>query len=273
MWIRKKHIKKLSQDIRKKIDGQPIELRDHVEGPLGILKNDIHTLLYRKEQQLSALKQDQRQMMDTLVNISHQIKTPLTSMMLMADLLEDAPSHDRDTFLANMKGGLLRMEWFATALLKMAKLDGGVVDFEMETIPFRQLVEKALESLQILLDIKGQHITLAGEDDFTCDISWTREALGNVIKNAMEASPEGATIHIACGKNPICRWIAVTDQGPGIDKATRAKLFTRFGGSGQEGSYGIGLALALGVMHRQNGDIAVDPGGDGVGATFTLKFF
>ena len=102
---------------------------------------------------------------------------------------------------------------------------------------------------------------------------WTGEALTNIIKNASEVSPEGSIIHIEAGTNPICKWISVTDSGAGIEKSKIFNLFKRFEGSGHDKGHGVGLPLALAIMRGQNGDIEADGGGNGKGATFTLKFY
>ena len=273
MWISKKSIKKLSDDIRKIIDGQEIDLRDNREGVWGILRNDIHTLANLKNEQFDVLQDERDVMKDTLTNISHQIKTPLTSMMIMADLLESAPPEKQEEFLSNIRTGLLRLEWLASALLKMAKLDAGAVEFSKESVSSDALVEIALEPLQVLLDIKDQSVEITGKVDLFCDKRWTAEAVTNVIKNASEYSPEGGSIRIESGMNPICKWISVTDSGTGIPNNKIAELFRRFEGSRSDKGYGIGLPLALAIMRGQNGDIEVDGGGNGVGATFTMKFY
>jgi signal transduction histidine kinase len=97
--------------------------------------------------------------------------------------------------------------------------------------------------------------------------------LTNVIKNASEYSPDGGLISISSGSNPICSWISVTDSGNGISNTDIARIFKQFEGSRSDKGYGVGLPLALAIMRGQNGDIEVDGGGNGVGATFTLKFY
>lgn len=273
MLIRKREIKKLSDDIRKIIDGQTVDFRDNREGVWGILKNDIHTLATLKNEQVDSFQHDRDLMADTLANISHQLKTPLTSMMIMADLLENAPPDKQTEFISNIKIGLTRMEWLVSALLKMAKLDAGAIEFSMENIQSSRLVNLALEPLQIILDIKNQCLESSNEIELFCDKRWTSEALTNVIKNASEYSPISGKIRIESGMNPVCKWISVTDSGDGISKNKIANLFKRFEGSRSDMGYGIGLPLALAIMRGQNGDIDVDGGGHGCGATFTLKLF
>ena len=273
VWISKREIIKLSDEIRKIIDGQSLDLRNNQEGVWGILRNDIHTLANQKNEQVDALQNERDVMRDTLTNISHQIKTPLTSMMIMADLLENAPHEKQEEFLSNIRTGLMRLEWLASALLKMAKLDAGAVVFTGEDVSSDVLVNLALEPLQILLDIKNQNVVISGEEFFNCDKRWTAEALTNVIKNASENSPEDSVIHIETGTNPICKWISIKDSGLGIPRAELAGIFRRFEGSRSNKGYGIGLPLALAIMRGQNGDIVVDGGGNETGATFTLKFY
>ena len=273
MLIRKSKIKRLSDDIRRIIDGQNIDLRDNHPDVFSMLKNDIHTLAYHRKEQYDTLNRDRTVMMDMLANISHQLKTPLTSMMIMADLLDNTPLEKQAEFISNIKIGLTRMEWLVSALLKMAKLDAGAVDFSKEEIQVSALIDTALEPLQILLDIKNQSVEISGGAGLFCDKHWTAEALTNILKNASEYSPEGGKIHIESGVNPICAWISVTDSGEGIPNNKIANLFKRFEGSRSDKGYGIGLPLALAIMHSQNGDIEVNGGENGKGATFTLKFY
>lgn len=271
--IKKRAITELSDNIRKTIDGQKVDFRDNCEGPWGILKNDIHTLINLKSEQVDAFSHECDFMAESLANISHQLKTPLTSMMIMADLLEDAPPDKQGDFIENIKSGLTRMEWLISALLKMAKLDAGSIEFSMQPIPAGDLIQTALEPLQILLDLKNQCVEIANDIDICCDQRWTAEALTNVLKNASEYSPINSRILVECGRNPICQWISVTDSGGGIPREKIASLFQRFEGSRSDKGYGVGLPLALTILRGQNGDIEVNGGEKGSGATFTLKFY
>ena len=165
------------------------------------------------------------------------------------------------------------MEWLVSALLKMAKLDAGAVEFSKETIQSDVLIDIALEPLQILLDIKNQNVQISGGIELFCDKRWTGEALTNILKNASEYSPDGGNIRIESGVNPICTWISVTDSGEGIANNKIANLFKRFEGSQSDKGYGIGLPLALAIMRSQNGDIEVNGGKNGSGAIFTIKLY
>lgn len=263
----------MSENIRRMIDGKDVDIRDHREGSLSILKNDIYTLSEQQNERIASLEQEHTEFVTFMEDISHQIKTPVTSMMIMADLLEDAPPQKREEFIDAIKSNLSHMDWLVSGLLKLAKLNAGCITFDRKKVSSAELVKEAQRSLSILLDVKNQ--TLESEDsiELNCDRKWTVEALTNLIKNASEHSPEGSVIRIGSGENPIYSWIAVTDAGTGIPWEKMAGVFTRFDNSRGSQGYGIGLSLAYSVLQNQNGTIDVDGGGKGKGATFTLKFF
>ena len=286
MWIRKQEIETLSRDIRRIVDGQAVDLLDNREGSLSILRNDIQTLVRLKQEQADALSRDKNKLKDSLSDISHQLKTPLTSMLVMADLLETAPPEKQAELIRNIQTGLLRTQWLTDALLKMAKLDADAVEFRPKQTTAAEIIARALEPLRILLEIKEQEIRTAGEATLTCDVRWTAEALLNVIKNASEHSPAGKPIFIGCGENPISAWISVTDSGEGFTTEQMMRLFRRLQGGDESTGYGIGLPLAQTIMRGQHGDVGADSGSYGLpphvaaltdepysGATFTLKVY
>lgn len=273
MLIKKSEITELSEDIRKAIDGKDVDPRDNREGVMSILKNDIYTLINIQKEQKDYAQTERDQLSEYLANISHQLKTPITSMMLMANLLEDAPDAQREEFIFNIKKELTHMEWLVSSLLKMARLDSGVVQFKAVEVSVVELVKSAMEPLEVLLDIKNQSIDVRNDMTISCDKRWTVEAFTNLLKNASESSKYDGKISVTCGENPIYSWIAITDAGEGIPRNKLQSLFKRFENSQGESGYGIGLPLALAIVRGQNGDIEVSPGGQGVGATFTVKFF
>lgn len=273
MLIRKKEVSELSAGIRRAIDGQEFDPRDNKEGVWSILKNDIYTLIHLEQEQKTVAVEEKEHMAEYLSDISHQLKTPITSMLLMTELMAEAPEDKRKEFLLSMKKEVRHMEWLVTALLKMAKLDSSVIDFRMEEVSSRELLDAALKSIEIMLDVRDQTVELKQDLSLFCDRKWTTEALLNLLKNASECSGEGSRIVLDCGENPIYRWISVTDTGEGLNKEQLAGLFRRFENSRKENGYGIGLPLALSIMRAQNGEIEVLPGGKGVGATFVMKFY
>lgn len=274
MMTSNRKLKELSENIRRIIDGQPVDLRDNREGVFSILKNDIHTLATLKNEQVDALQADKIALKETLADISHQLKTPLTSMLIMVDLLETAPPEKQAEFIDNIRTSLTHTEWLVSTLLKMAKLDAGAVGFTPTEVSSSEIIRLALEPLQILLDVRNQSVSVdSTEITISCDRRWTAEALTNILKNASEYSPVGGVITVSVGSNPICSWVSVSDSGSGIANSDIPKLFKRYKGSRNKKGYGVGLPLSLAIMHGQNGDIEVNGGADGSGASFILKFY
>lgn len=273
MWISKKELQSLSEGIRMALDGQPFDPRDHKEGALSILKNDIYILANAEQERKKVLTRENEHLAEYLSDISHQLKTPISSVLLMTELMTDAPEEKQQEFLFQIKKEVRHMEWLVTALLKMAKLDSSTVSFQKEETAVSGLLTEALKSVEIILDIRNQTVRLVRDLSLSCDRKWTTEALINLLKNASESSPENSEILVDCGENPLYDWISVTDTGEGLKKEQIARLFRRFEGSQKEDGFGIGLPLALSIMRAQNGDIEVEPGGKGVGATFFLKFY
>ncbi|MDO4280221.1 MAG: HAMP domain-containing sensor histidine kinase [Peptococcaceae bacterium] len=272
MWIKKSELAALADLLARAEDGKAVDFRDNSEGALSILKNELHTFTARARAERDAANQTQTLFAEFMENISHQLKTPVTSLLLMADLVEDAPREKQEEFLANMRTSLMRMNWLVDTLLKMAKLDAGAVQFERAPVAVQALVEAATVPLAILLEVREQTLVIEEGGVLHCDQRWTTEALTNLIKNACEASPVGSVISVSAGDNPLYEWVAVRDAGPGLSRDAVATLFTRFASDSDQG-VGIGLPLALAIARGQHGDIEVDAGGKGSGATFTLKLY
>lgn len=273
MWIKKKEVEQLSEFVKGYISGEEPDIRDNREGVFNILKNDIYSLVNKKNEQIKVIESERDNLSDYMADISHQLKTPITSMMIMADLLEEAEPGKQAEFIHNIKVSLNKMEWLVGALLKMAKLDSHVIDFIKKDINTSELLEAVKPSVAILLDINNQTIKLKRDCVIHCDKRWTVEALTNIIKNAIEYSSKDSVIAVDSGENPMYSWISVKDSGMGMDKTEYAALFKRFENSTNENGFGIGMPLALSIVKGQGGDIDVDFGGDGQGTTFIMKFF
>lgn len=273
MLTSNRQIKELSLQVRQIIDGQEVDLRDNREGAFSALKDDIQALAQMKHEQVEILQKDQKVLKDALADISHQLKTPLTSALVMIDLLESAPPEKREEFIRSIKANFKRVEWLIQALLDRAKLEGGTIEFKKEKVSSLEVIKRAIDPLGIQLELKKLTIEISGESLVYCDIRWTAEALSNVVKNAVEHSPEGSTIFIESGENPLYTWICVTDQGPGIGREQIAKVFHRFEASGSEAGYGIGLPLALAIMRGQGGDIEIKNCTISQAAVVTLKIY
>ena len=273
MWIRKKEIERLSEFVKGFLSGEEADIRDNKEGAFNVLKNDIYSLVTTKNEQLKATEAERDILAEYMADISHQLKTPITSMMIMTDLLEDAAPEKRTEFIHNIKLSLNKLEWLVGALLKMAKLDAHAIPFSKKNVKVSELVEAVKPSVNILLDINNQTLELANDCVINCDKRWTVEALTNIIKNAIEHSPNDSRIAIDSGENPLYYWISITDSGAGMNRSSYSALFKRFEYSTNENGFGIGMPLALSIIKGQGGDIDIDFGGNGQGATFTIKLF
>ena len=254
-----------------------LDVRDNAEGELSILKNEIYKVTAALHERGDMLQREKSVLADALSDISHQLKTPLTSMLLMTDLLCDAqlPEEERRAFTTRMRLQLERLQWLVSALLKISRLDAGTVRFSPRQISARILIENTCAPLLIPMELKNQVLRVeAGEISLTCDERWTSEALLNIVKNCVEHTPDGGTISIRCEDNPLYSQIIVSDTGPGIDKADLPHIFTRFyrGKNASEDSVGIGLAMAAAIMQGQGGNITARSI-QGDGSTFTLRFF
>src|SRR5262245_11458003 len=225
-----------------------LDVRDNGEGSFSLLKNDLYKVTVRLREQAELLQKDKTALSNLIADISHQIKTPLTSLGVLADLLtEDPPEEDRRAFFERLRAQRWRIQWLVAALLKLARLDAGTAAFKSEPVALRELVWRALEPLQIPLEIKKQRLEVHGDDgaSFTGDLNWSAEALTNVVKNCVEHTPEGGKIEIAYAANPLHAEIIVSDDGQGIAGADLPSIFNRSyrGANAGENSVGIGLAL------------------------------
>ena len=266
----------LAEYLKKLSTGKPaMDIRENAEGELSILKSEIYRVTLSLTERADALKADKLELANALSDISHQLKTPLTSLGIMTDLLEDdtLPPEKRREFIASIRTGQSRMEWLVLSLLKLAKLDADAVSLKERAVPLSRLVEKASASLLIPMEIKAQTLSETGSDaSVICDPDWTAEAVGNIIKNAVENTPVGGSIAVSYGENPLYCYIEVRDSGSGIDSSDLPHLFKRFyrGKNTGQDSAGIGLSMSLAIMRKQNGDIEVKNDNGGV---FTLKFY
>jgi signal transduction histidine kinase len=254
-----------------------LDVRDNGEGSFSLLKNDLYKVTVRLREQAELLQRDKTALSNLIADISHQIKTPLTSVGVLADLLaEDPPETDRRTFVERLRAQLGRIQWLTGALLKLARLDAGTAAFKSEPVDVRLLIERALEPLHIPLEIKKLHLIIHGDEgvSFTGDLNWSAEALTNVVKNCVEHTPEGGRIEISYTANALYTEIIVGDDGEGIASQNLPTIFNRFyrGENADENSVGIGLALAKAVFTAQGGDISVRSQ-YGAGTSFEIRVF
>lgn len=276
---RYREIEKLSGYLRQISSGNySLDVRDNQEGELSILKNDIYKVTLMLSEQRLLLQEDKIKLTNAISDISHQLKTPLTSMTVMADLLSDPELHveKRMEFTRKITVQLERIGWLVSSLLKFSKIDAGTIHFKKDQVQVKKLVQKSLEPMLIPMDIKEQRILIDGEDSttFEGDLNWTTEAIINILKNCVEHTPAGREISISFAENALFTEIIITDNGKGIPKAELPYIFKRFykGKNASEDSVGIGLALAQSIITGQNGTIDVKSE-VGKGTQFQIKFY
>lgn len=279
LYRRHIQLKRLSDQIDRILMGNfSLDLQDHAEGELSLLKSKIYKVSVMLSEQAALLQKDKIFLSDTLSDISHQLKTPLTSMLMMADLLgdENLPEEKRRTFLSCIRAQLERIQWLVSALLKLSKLDAGAAPMAKEQVCLSDLIEKASEPLAIPMELKNQQILTEGCDGVwvSADCHWTAEALLNVLKNCMEHTPEGGRFSFRAEENPIYTALYLRDSGSGIAKEDLPHIFERFyrGKNAAPDSAGIGLAMAKSIMETQGGTIEVTDTSER-GTEFAFKFY
>lgn len=270
-------LKRLSEDLEQLLYcGRPLPIENYTEGELSVLANQIQKMTLRLLENASALEKDKKHLANSLADISHQLRTPLTAMNLTAAMLSasDLTPERRQELTVELKHLLRRTQWLVESLLKLSRLDAGVVSFVRESVEVRELVRRAALPLSIPMELREQRlITCCGEISVDCDPVWTAEALGNVLKNAMEHTPSGGTITVRAEQTPLYTRITVEDTGPGFCKEDIPHLFERFyqGKGNSSAGYGIGLALSRRIIASQNGTIQAANGDKG--AVFTIKLY
>lgn len=275
---RYKSLVSLSDYLRRVSSGDySMDIRDNQEGELSILKNEIYKVTLMLIEYNERLLQDKLLLSNQMAEISHQLKTPLTSMMMMVDLLQDEklPTDKRHEFTKTINAQLERIEWLVASLLKMSKLDAGVVKMKRDRILATRLIENVLQPFLIPMEIKGiSYETDVDKLELVCDEMWTGEALINILKNCIEHTPEGGHISLTVKDNSLYTEIVIADNGTGIRKEDLPHIFTRFyrGQNASSDSVGIGLAMSYSIIKNQQGDIQVRSE-LGKGSTFSVRLY
>ena len=274
---RYKKIEKLNDYlVRVLAENDTDEILDQEEGELSILKTNIYkttsTLKYQKE----LLADDKKNLAAALADISHQLKTPLTSMMVMNDLLVDEQDEDKRTeFLQTQSSQLDRMNGLIQTRLKRSKLDAGTIVLKREDVLATELVEEAIKPFEIQFDLRN----ISFESDVSkvnirCDKNWTVEAIQNIIKNCIEHMDDGGQLFIAVTDTNIFTQLTIKDTGCGIAAEDVPHIFERFykGKNAGKDSVGIGLALSKSILEEEQAEINVEST-EGVGTRFIIKFY
>lgn len=251
-------------------------ISDSEEGELSVLQSEITKMTMRIREQNDALKKEKQYLADSLADIAHQLRTPLTSANLILSLLKNNPEeHERKTLLRESEELFQQMEWLITSLLKLSRLDADIVLFQMEQIDVNRLIHDAIRPLLIPIELHDIHVQITIPEGIfiSADPGWLSEAIGNILKNCMQSAGDHGTIQIICEDNLLFTNIMIHDNGAGIDKEDLPRLFDRFyrGKHGGASGYGIGLALCKTIILRQGGTITAKNHPQG-GAVFSIRF-
>lgn len=253
------------------------KMKDINEEDLSLLKNEIYktTIMLNEISEIS--KKDKKELEESLEDISHQLKTPLTSILIMIDTLLDDEDMDQDTredFLRNMKREVMNINFLVKSILKLSRLDTNTVKFISKKESVKKIIDEAILNVSLLSDLKNVKIeTNLGDSFINCDYKWQIEALTNILKNSVEHSYENNKVLIESSENNAYVKIIIKDFGSGIAKEDINHIFERFykGKDSDYDSIGIGLALSKSIIEKQNGKIRVESSENGT--TFTIKYF
>lgn len=257
-------IKDMTDYVYHSSEGRNFEMKKrNQEGQIGLLKTELLKMTNILKEKVDLLNKEKIFLNDTISDISHQLKTPMTSLIILNDLMYGEISKEtKHEFLNKIKSQLTRMEWLIKSMLKLSKIEAKVIDFNKEKVNVKELITRAIQPSLILIELKNINISISGEEDITYigDINWSTEALVNVIKNCVEHTPTGGNLDIKYEQNPLYLEIIIKDDGEGIDKKDLPHIFKRFykgKSNSKEDSIGIGLAMTKSIIESQNGDIYV----------------
>lgn len=265
LYFRKiyKDIKDMTDYVYNSSEGRNFDMKNrNQEGQIGLLKTELIKMTNILKEKVELLNNEKIFLNEVISDISHQLKTPMTSLIILNDLMyEDLPKETKIEFLDKIKSQLNRMEWLIKSMLKLSKVEAKVIDFEKKEVKVSELIKKSISPSLISMEIKNIELTVNGDENISYigDINWSCEAFVNIIKNCVEHTDTNGKINISYEENPLYCEVVIKDSGEGIDKKDLPHIFKRFykGKSSKDDSVGIGLAMAKSIIESQNGDIYV----------------
>ena len=284
---RKKDIFEL-QDYMDKISrgNYELEINDNSEDELSSLKNSLYKIMVYMKEQADSARIKKVMLAQSVSDISHQLKTPLTSTQVLLDNLNDNPDMDYSTrkkFIYEALNQVNGMSWMIVSMLKLSRIDAGVVEFNNENISINKIIEEAVGNLEVIAEIKNvnieKNIDNRNEDELNKsdiyikgDYNWNREALQNIIKNAIEHSNDKGTVKINITDNDVYTAVYITNRGDKLSDQRQKQIFERYYSEAkyEDNSMGIGLPLAKAVIEKQGGYISVES--DDEETVFIVKY-
>ena len=270
-----KEIEKFIEAINNK--NYTLKISENSEDEFSNLSNELYKTTVMLKEQASNSQKSQKTLQTNIEDISHQLKTPLTSISIMLDNIIDNPDMEIETrqkFLHEINRQIEWFNWLVIALLKLSKIDSGTAVFTKKEINVEKVINHVIQNLAIPLEIKQQKIIVNGNSSkFIGDYNWQLEAITNILKNCIEHTPNHKNIYIKFEENNFYTKITIRDEGVGIAKEDIKHIFERFykGKNSSENSIGIGLALSKSIIERDNGYI-ICTSKEGEGTTFEIKY-
>ncbi len=255
-----------------------LDIEECSEDELNSLKNSLYKITVLLKEEAENKKLQNEAILISVSDISHQLKTFLTSMQIILDNLLESKEMDekmRERFLLEASKQIKGTNFLILSLLKLSKLDAKVVEFENESIDLEKMINEILQNLEVLIELKQIKIVkeIQVNTKIYGDYNWNKEAIQNIIKNAIEHTGEGKKISIKIAQNDVYTSVEIQDEGKGIEKEQLKHIFERFykAKGASEESFGIGLSLSKSIIEKQNGYISVESK-IGKGTTFTIKY-
>lgn len=253
-----------------------LEIEDNVEDELNSLKNELYKLTVMLKSRTDDSLKEKEMVYNLVSDISHQLKTPLTSIQILLDNLNESKNMDeatRNRFIFEVSRKAESMNWLIKSLLKLSKIDAKAVEFKDENVNLNSMLEEIVNNLEIMAEVKNIFIKLNTKENVNVvlDFAWNKEAIQNIVKNAIEHSK--STVKITLSDNKVYSKIEIEDNGEGISKKDIKHIFDRFykSSNASEDSIGIGLALSKSIIEKQNGYIGVESK-EGIGTKFVIKY-
>lgn len=277
--IQEKELKEINEYI-KEVNNKnySLKIEDNKDGELSRLRNELYktTVILREAAENS--EEEKEKLSIAIADISHQLKTPLTSIRIMLDNISDnpdMPQEIREDFIQDISKQVEHMSSLVISLLKIAKFDAGTIKMENEEIDAKKLIDSVINNLAILIEIKEIEVITKIDEKaiFIADYKWQQEALTNILKNAIEHSQPKSNIYIIVENTSIFLKIKIKDEGQGIEQKDLKHIFERFyrAKNCNEDSIGIGLSLAKTIIEQNNGYIKATSE-VGEGTLFEIKY-
>ena len=276
---RSKKIRQLTETVTRINAGDySLDIQDNSEDEISILKNEIYKTTIKLREAAENSQKDKVALKDSLADISHQLRTPLTSIGITVDNLLDDPEMDeglRNEFLGDIRRDVYNINFMIETLLKLSKIDAAAINFVTEDIRIGDVIESACDNVSALADLREVDVKTGGDLDAVvkCDKTWQTEAVANIVKNCIEHTAEGGLVKVSAEDKAMYTEIKIEDNGSGIAPEDVGHVFERFykGKNSSSSSYGIGLALSKSIVEAQGGFVSVTSE-EGVGSVFKIKY-